>query len=315
MEANVRVLGIDAQMYPLGGRDTVMSPRLGCHVRRKMESLDPRTDAHDIARLSVVTLHGHTALVYTLFTIAFMEQVAIPSMARTLYRRGTGDIVAATAQRNADTLLFFGQLLDHGPTSAVGRMWIDRLNDIHSHFPLRNDDSLYTLATLALDPHRLTSTLGRSPFSDAELEAQWRFWRDVAVLQHVDHIPSSRDELASWRDDYERREFAATHDGRQIARALIGAFAEQVLPTWCRGLATEIISALCSPQLRAVHDLPAPRTVTRLVLRGAMVGYSLSTPLHPVDLDRSLVTAFGTATSTPHDPASVGYLRPSPRSR
>lgn len=287
-----------------------MRLRPGAVVARRIAALDPAGDADEIARLSLVVLHGSRALTYALFTVAFLKQVAVPTMARTLYRRGRGDIVEFPVRRNDDTIVFFGRLLDHGPDSEVGRAWIDRLNAIHAHFPLRNDDSLYTLATLALDPHALTARLGRSPFTDAEREAQWRFWRAVARRQGVHDIPDSREELVRWAADYERREFAPTPDGRGVARALVGAFGDEVLPAALRPYAAQVIAVVCPPELRRVHDLPEPSAPVRHAVRLAVAAYGRTTPVRPIDLDRSLVTTFGTARYGERAPAEVGYQGP-----
>ncbi|MDI9894508.1 oxygenase MpaB family protein [Rhodococcus sp. IEGM 1381] len=283
--------------------------RPGFTVGRTIRALDEVRDADEIARCSLVVLHGNPVLTYALFTVAFIEQVAIPTMARTLYRRDTGDIMVFPARRNADTIVFFGQLLDHGPTSTVGRAWIERLNQIHSHFPLRNDDSLYTLSTLALDPHQMTTAVGRSPFTSAQLEAQWHFWRAVAQEQKIANIPVSRELMQRWRVEYEEREFATSFEGRQVARSLIDDFARSALPVPLRRYATQIISAICPPRVREVHELPEPRRAIRWALRALVVGYSLSTPLRLVDLDRSFVRQFGGEWIDPSDPETVGYQK------
>ncbi|WP_328711755.1 oxygenase MpaB family protein [Nocardia salmonicida] len=291
-----------------------MRLRPGSSVIRRIRGLGLSDGADEITRLSLVVLHGNTALTYALFTVAFMEQVAVPTMARTLYRRGTGDIMQLPTERNADTLVFFGQLLDHGPDSPIGRAWINRLNDIHAHFPLRNEDSLYTLATLALDPHRITSQLGRSPFTRKELEAQWQFWRTVARLQGIQHIPRSRNELERWRISYETREFEPSFEGREVAHSLIDTFGEQILPRPLRRYAIDLIAALCTPRLREIHDLPEPSRLLGYALRAATVTYALSKGLRPVDVDRSFVEAFGSHSRDPHDPSTVGYRNRRPLS-
>lgn len=286
-----------------------MKLRPGHLVSRRINTLDPIADAAEIARLSLVTLHGNPSLTYALFTVAFMKQVAVPTMARILYRRGGGDIMQFPARRNDDTLLFFGQLLDHGPTSPTGRAWIARLNEIHAHFPIRNDDSLYTLSTLALDPHRITSDLAHSPFTTTELEAQWRFWRSVAELQGLDGLHETREALERWARSYEQQEFAPTIEGRAVARSLIEAFAERVLPQHLRPYADHIISAFCPPNLRHVHDLPHPSRPLQLATRVAVATYAGSTPLRLVDLDRSMVNTFGVRKYGEREPSDVGYQR------
>lgn len=286
-----------------------MKLRPGHLVTRRINALDPVADADEIARLSLVTLHGNPALTYALFTVAFMKQVAVPTMARILYRRGGGDIMQFPARRNDDTLLFFGQLLDHGPTSPTGRAWIERLNEIHAHFPIRNDDSLYTLSTLALDPHQITSDLAHSPFTPKELEAQWLFWRAVAHLQELHDIPETRRALQGWARSYEQREFAPTIEGRAVARSLIDAFAERVLPKQLRPYADTIISAFCPQNLRDVHDLPVPSRPLRFATQLAVTAYAGSTPLRLVDLDRSMVDTFGVRMYGERPPSDVGYQR------
>lgn len=286
-----------------------MKLRPGHTVSRQIARLDPVADAEDIARLSLVTLHGNPELTYALFTVAFMKQVAVPTMARILYRRGGGDIVQFPARRNDDTLVFFGQLLDHGPMSATGRAWIERLNQIHAHFPIRNDDSLYTLATLALDPHQITSDIARSPFTPTELEAHWHFWRSVAELQGLHDLPDTREALQSWATTYEQREFAPTSEGRAVARSLIDAFAERVLPKHLRRYADQIISAFCPPNLRDVHDLPHPARPLQFAARVAVTAYARSTPIRLVDIDRSMVDTFGVRKYGERQPSEVGYQR------
>lgn len=287
----------------------------GRTTRRRIAALDPVRDADEIARLSLVTLHGHVPLVYALFTVAFLKQVAVPTMARILYRRGTGDIVVETIRRNDDTIVFFGQLLDHGPGSPTGQEWIARLNQIHAHFPLRNDDSLYTLATLALDAESIPAQVGASLFSPAELDSHWAFWRAVAERQGVADIPSSREDLRAWAADYEQAEYAPSYDGQQIAAALVTAFGERCLPRPLRRWDEQVIAALCPPQLREVHGLRAPSIVVAGIVRTALRLYAATVDVRRVPVERSMVRDFGTVRYGVRPPEEVGYRRPSGRAR
>lgn len=289
---------------------TRANPRIrGAEVRRRIATLDPARNADEITRLSLAILHGHNALVYALFTVAFLKQVAVPAMARTLYRHGTGDIVRETLRRNDDTIVFFGQLIEHGPDSAVGGAWIERLNEIHAHFPLRDQDSVYTLATLALDPHALTSAFGVRLFSEAEREAHWRFWRAVAVRQHLVDLPEERAELARWALEYERREYAASNGGRAIALALIDAFGKRCLPRPVRSAAPRMIAAFCPEPLRRVHGLPEPGLAIRWLVAAGLRAYTASVDFRRVDPYRSLAVDFGERRYGPRTPDEVGYRR------
>lgn len=285
----------------------------GAAVRRRIAALDPVTDGPEVSRLSLVVLHGHGALVYALFTVAFLEQVATPAMARVLHRRGTGDIVRDTLRRNDDTIVFFGRLLDHGPGSEVGRAWIERMNEIHAHFPIRDQDSLYTLATLALDPHDLTAALGASPFSERERAAHWTFWRAVAQGQRIPGVPAAREELAAWARDYEGREQRPSPEGRAVAEALVAAFSARCLPRPLRRLGPRVLAAFCPPRLRRIHDLPEPGPLVGGVVRLGLRAYTWTLPLHRVDPGRSLAVDFGDRRHGPREPHEVGYQRPGRR--
>lgn len=287
---------------------------IGGVERRRIARLDPVTDHAEIARSSLQTLHGDRRLVLGLFTVAFMKQVAVPAMARILWRRGTGDIVRDTALRNDDTILFFGRFLDLGPDSPEGIAWIERMNEIHAHFPIRDDDALYTLSTLALDPADIAAELGAAPFTPAELEAHWRFWRAVAQRQRLRDIPGSREEMRAWARDYERREFAPSEAGRAVADALADDFSARVLPGPLRPYGREILGVLAPANLREIHGLPRPRPAVRTAVRAVGRAYLDGVVVRPVRLDRSLSRTFGRHRCAGADgPAEVGYRRPGGR--
>ncbi|GAA4853009.1 hypothetical protein GCM10023201_52870 [Actinomycetospora corticicola] len=286
---------------------TVQRWTLGAAERHRLATLDPQRDYAEIARTSLETLHGHRALVLAMFTVSFMKQVAVPTMGRILWRKGTGDIVTDTAARNDDTIVFFGRFLEHGPDSPEGIRWIERLNAIHAHFPIRNTDSLYTLGTLALDPENIAAAVGARPFSRVELEGQWRFWRAVAVRQHLEDIPDDREELRAWMHRYEEQEFAPSEGGRAVADALVEDFSRRVLPTSVRHLGPEILAAVCPENLRATHGLPRPRPAVTAAVRTAGRAYLDGVAVRPVPRLRSLVRTFGTRHGGAPGPDDVGY--------
>ncbi|MCD2189828.1 oxygenase MpaB family protein [Actinomycetospora soli] len=265
---------------------------LGATERHRLTTLDPERDHTEIARTSLETLHGHRALVLAMFTVSFMKQVAVPTMGRILWRRGTGDIITDTAGRNDDTIVFFGRFLEHGPDSPEGIRWIERLNAIHAHFPIRDEDSLYTLGTLALDPEQIAAGLGARPFTRVELEGQWRFWRAVAVRQHLRDIPGSREELRTWMHRYEEQEFAPSEAGRAVADALVEDFSRRVLPAPLRPFGPEVLAAISPENLRVTHGLPRPRPAVTAAVRAVGRAYLDGVAVRPVPRDRSLVTLF-----------------------
>ncbi|WAL69238.1 oxygenase MpaB family protein [Amycolatopsis cynarae] len=285
------------------------SRRLGMTIRRRIGGLDPVREAQEVARLSLQILHGQPMLVHALFSVAFARQVAIPSIARVLWRRGKGDIIVDTARRNDDTIVFFGQFLEWDLASADARRWIERMNAIHAHFPIANDESLYTLATLALEPQRLAALVGTSPFSEAEREGHWRFWSAVARAQGITGIPESRAVLRTWMTGYEASRYAPSEGGRAVTGALVEDFARRWFPPALRPLGPQVFSSLCTPDLRRVHGLAEPSPVVAAATHAAARTYFRLTPVRLVPPDRSFVTEFGTRRHGHRDPAEVGYRR------
>lgn len=284
--------------------------RLGALERRRLASLDPIDDATEIAHGVLAGLFGRPALVYALFSVAFAQQVAIAPMARILHRRGTGDILVNTSQRNDDSLVFFGTLLDHGPESPEGQRWIERMNRIHAHFPIRPADSLYTLATLTLGPSRLAAGLGIDLLIAHEAEALWQFWAAVARQQHIPDIPADRHELQAWATAYEAAEYTPSSEGREIVRALIDDLGQRLLPRPLRGYAPDLVAAIAPANLIEVHGLAPARPGPAAVVTAALRGYVAATPVRPINTQRSLAAEFGAKRYGPRDPEAVGYRGP-----
>ncbi|MFZ2174443.1 MAG: oxygenase MpaB family protein [Rhodococcus sp. (in: high G+C Gram-positive bacteria)] len=283
----------------------------GRRIRQEIAQLDPFRDDRDVAHLSLEILHGNPMLVHALFTVSFIRQVAVPSMAKVLYRKGTGKIMTDTALRNDDTMVFFGNFIELGYDTPEGTAWIERLNTIHSHFPIRNEDSLYTLATLALEPQRLADVIGARPFSDAELDAQWSFWSGVAAAQRIEDIPRTRADLAAWMGDFEAREYTTTPEGTAVTLALVDDFATRWFPRLLQPYAVHVLSAFCDETLRSVQNLPEPNPVIAALARSVARIYFAVTPIRPVRRDRSFVKIFGTSKYGERGIDAVGYQRPS----
>lgn len=173
-------------------------------ARREQARLDPEADHERLVHLCLEVRLGQPLFVAGLYTIAFARQMAVPSIARVVHRGGGGDIMGETRARNDLTLNFFGRFMREGHSTEAGRAAIAELNAIHARFEIEDHESLYTLATLALEPPRLARQLGAPLLSPEEERALFRFWAGVG--QHMDRIlpVPGREELWSWTLNYER---------------------------------------------------------------------------------------------------------------
>lgn len=283
-----------------GGR-----PMSGAAIRRRIAALDPVADNEEITHLSVEVRYGDAVFAHAAYTVAFARQVAVPSIARIVYRTGTGDLMHDVRSRNDDTLLFFGEIMRHGHASAHGRAIIDRMEQIHARFGITDADKLYTLGSLAFEGDRLAAHLGTDPFTEAERVARYHFWRGVGEYMGLD-VPGTRETFLAWVRDYEHG-FGYTDGGRKLVDQLFADWRARWFPGPARRWAEPVMLALMSAELREVHRLPAPPpSITRVLPRAADL-YLRVQSARPHRPTRSWSDHFGARHPRPLDVATLGH--------
>ncbi len=216
-------------------------------ARNEIAALDPDIDARRITQLSFEARVRSPLLVHAMFSLAFARQVAVPEIAEILYRDGRGLIMRNPRKRNAETLVRFGELFHHGVDGGT----IERISRAHRPYPITNDLNLYTLATLACEPRRVSRRLlGRDFFSAHEVQAHHNFWRQVGEALGITDIPAGPDEFMAFFEDFERRRYAPTVAGRAVTETLADEFAARWFPRRRRGSGTQRL-------LRVVRRAPA----------------------------------------------------------
>jgi hypothetical protein len=176
-------------------------------ARKRIAQLDPEKDAHEVSHLAFEVRYGTPLFTHSIFSVAFARQAAIPSIAKVLYRGGRGGIITNTRKRNNDTLLFFGEFYKHG-TTGEGRLAIELLNKIHSHFPITNEENLYTLATIVCEPRRMGMFLAnRDLFTKKEFRAVYNFWKQLCTLMNIHSIPATEEAMYTWYEKFEQEHY------------------------------------------------------------------------------------------------------------
>lgn len=262
-------------------------------ARREIERLDPVRDARRIAHLLLEVRFGDPRFVHPMFAIAFARQVAVPAIARVLYRGGSGIIMSQTAKRNDDTLVFFGLLLRHG-NSPAGQQVVARMNRMHARFPIPNELNLYTLSTLACLPQRLGRQFtGTDLFTPRESLALYHFWKQVGEMMGIRDIPGSPEEMLRWMLDFEAAEYGSTPDGHEVTLALAREYAGRWFPKSLQAVGQRLFFAMCDEQLRDTHLLPEPTPLEQQLVRSAVRAFVLGRQLLPDPADRDLLMSFG----------------------
>ncbi len=239
--------------------------------------------------------------------LAFYRTYAVPSIAELL--ASTHEFTDRPQKRYDDTQILISAFCELGYDSDLGRRALRRMNNIHDRFAIANDDSLYVLSTMALEPIRWNARFGWRPLLDVEKLAAFHFWREVGRRMAIADLPETYDELEAFNVAFERERFAYTEAGHRVAAATRGIFPRVGRPFVHALLDEPLLDALGFPmpsvrlrraaegmvraRSRAVRVLPprrAPRFRTLERHRSYPDGYAIETlgpPDAPVRLNGS----------------------------
>lgn len=230
---------------------------------RRIQSLDPYTDYDEILRLTARHDFPWDYLQGT--GIAFMRDYGVPSISRVLHR--TGEFERHGIKRYDDTILIGQESTIDGIDSPRGHAAVRRLNAIHGHYDIPNDEFAYVLATTIVGPVRWISQYGWRQLDRNELIAIERVTTRFGELMGIKGLPSTYDGYLQLLLDYERTHFSPDPANTALAEASI-SIARAVAPAPIRPLVRRVTIALMDEPLRTVLGLPSqPRPFVSLVRR------------------------------------------------
>jgi hypothetical protein len=282
----------DRDVAVVGGR-LGSKRQLGYTLERRIAALDPEEDHEEVARLTLEVLYGDPIGVHAALLIGFSRQVAVPSIARVIYRGGKGDTMCDVARRNDDSLALIGAFLKWGPSSPEGRAAIARMERIHDRFPITDEQKRYTLATLIFEPDRIARHLSLDLFTAGQREAIWCFWSSVAEQMPLGGLPATPEELRHWMLDYERQHWQYTNDGHRVVERFFEDWTTRWFPRPVRPLGRQILLAMMDDALRATLHLETPSKHLERLLRASARASSPLMRLRPFRSDRSWLDYFG----------------------
>ncbi|HEY9295208.1 MAG TPA: hypothetical protein VIQ31_02325, partial [Phormidium sp.] len=116
---------------------------------KKIEQLDPVNDHSEIVKI-MVSYEFPWDFQRSYIELAFVKAFASPRMAGLVAKRGYAQ--AHTQRRYDDTSILLFEMIKYGYDSEQGRASIERMNHIHGHFRINNQDFIYITAALILEP-------------------------------------------------------------------------------------------------------------------------------------------------------------------
>jgi hypothetical protein len=229
----------------------------------EIRALDPYDDAD---RDRIVTLTARHDFPWDFdqgVAIAFLRDYGVPSIARLLDR--TKQFEGDGIKRYDDTLVFQEEAVADGVDSPRAKAAVDRLNAVHGHYAIPNDEFQYVLATTLVGPVRWIETYGWRRLDDKELVAITRFTTRFGELMNISGLPESYDGYLQLLVDYERERFEHDPANTRVTEATI-RIGRQTAPWYLRPAFRRVSIALMDEPLREALGMPAqPRWLVAAV--------------------------------------------------
>ena len=238
----------------------------GRGVRDQIEGLDPATDFQRICFLSAS--YDFPWDVEQSLSLAFFKTYGIPTISSLLDR--TGEFRERAQKRYDDTKLILAEMSEHGLDSERGREANRRMNQMHVRFPIQNDDYIYVLSTIVLEPIRWNRRWGWRKYTDKELQAQLAYMREMARRMNIRDLPPTLESLDKWSRAYEAAKFRFTESNRRVADYTLYLFLSW-FPRPARPLVRRAMLAILDDALLDAFGYERPgkaaRTLVDLALR------------------------------------------------
>ena len=231
-----------------------------------IQQLDPNTDDQEIIRLTFFhefPWDGTKSLEFALF-----RTYAVPSIGGLL--DATGEFKYRTQKRYDDTDLLISTWVEHGYDSDLGRRAIRRMNQIHSHFAISNEDYLYVLSTFLFEPIRWMRNFAWRPMCEVEERACYVFWSEVGRRMGMHDIPESLEAFEAYNVNYERDHFRRNEASRQVAESTRDLFLGWYLPRPLWRLGAPAVYALMDNPLLEAFGFPKPSRALRFIVGAAL---------------------------------------------
>jgi hypothetical protein len=186
----------------------------------RIEQLDPVRDNAQICHL--IAGYEFPWDTTRALEVALFRTFCIPSISKLLDR--TGEFRLRTQKRYDDTALIISSIMKWGYDSPPGAEMIQRMNQIHGHFKITNEDFLYVLSTFIYEPIRWIDQFGWRPLCEKERLACFYFWKAVGERMQIYNIPSTYQAFEHSMLDYERQHFQYSESNRQVGEATLNLF-------------------------------------------------------------------------------------------
>ncbi|MCC7437954.1 MAG: DUF2236 domain-containing protein [Armatimonadetes bacterium] len=252
-------------------------------ILRRIETMDPERDHQQIYHLT--TGYEFSWDTTRALEVALYRTYCVPSISGLLAK--TGNFLRAPQKRYDDTTIIVAELSEHGYASGRGLEALKRMNRIHGHFNISNDDYLYVLSTFIYEPIRWMQRFGWRAMTRTEELASYCFWREVGKRMGIKDIPPTYEAFYQFSQQYEQKHFRFDETNKNIGEATRDLFAAW-FPRFTKPMVHRGIYAMLDDSMLEAFGFPKPVPLMRRIasfslwLRGRIVRYLLPARKKPL---------------------------------
>lgn len=224
-------------------------------LRRRLypsQPLDPVQDCSEVCRQ--IAGYAFAWDVTKALEFALFRTFCVPSIGKLL--DATGEFHHRPQKRYDDTGLLVSSILKWGYDSPQGRAAIARMNRIHAHFPIGNEDYLYVLSTFIYEPVRWIDRFGWRPLHEEERQGLFHCWRQVGQQMGIQDIPATYEQFEQFNRDYEAQHFRYSEATRRVGESTLALFLSW-FPAFLRPALKPAVYALLDDTMLAAFGFPA----------------------------------------------------------
>ncbi len=189
-------------------------------VAMDIAALDPIADCEQIVHLVASYEFGFD--IARVLELALFHTYGSVSVSKLL--DSTKEFSKNGQKRYDDTRLLISHFLEDGFSSDYGQRAIARMNNIHGHFKIPNDDYVFVLSTFITYPIDWLEQYGYRAMTVNEKLAWFHFFREVGKMMGLSDIPETLAGFREWVANYEKRELVFAPANQRVADATVAIF-------------------------------------------------------------------------------------------
>jgi hypothetical protein len=235
-------------------------------ILHKIEQLDAIADHREITYLS--GFYDFPWDSTRALELALFRTFAVPSIGNLLFK--TKEFTLRTQKRYDDTDLILAEILENGYESERAKEAFRRMNKMHTHYNISNDDMRYVLSTFVLGPYNWVNKFGYRQVTEKERVAAHQLWFEIGKRMGIKDIPESFEALEKYSIAYEQQHFAYSEDARSVADATLDLFLGWYLPKFTHAWFRPFFYAVMDEHLLNAFQYPKPSVVVVKFVEGIM---------------------------------------------